>query len=195
MIVICVGNNQGLKGAMNDAIIAFNYFAKYEDVKSVILKTIDLDEMRKVTSANNDETVIYYHAGHYNNGILSSDLINALTNKKMRNIIVIIDSCKSGLFAKSIKHPFVNKYLIITSCKGTQNCSESLSDKIYDELKRDISFVKNKNFYVGIFTYNLFTLLSNGNDLKKMIDSKVWKTIEFVGNQTITIYGDIELFP
>lgn len=190
MDLVCIGNNRGLNGAKNDAIIAHNYFtAKFHVVKSLMLTEVS-DQIKELKN----KKIVFFYAGHGSpNNICGKSLVqllDLLTNKVKKSVLIIIDACHSGSFVqKNVfdKHPFIENYAIITSCKGNQRCSESIASDMPKYLLKNVGFVKN-NFHVGVFTYNFFVMANDfGGDIRKICNNGEWKNIEFIGKQSISM--------
>ncbi|VVU95300.1 Caspase domain [seawater metagenome] len=215
---IIVGCNYGgqLAGCINDAKAMFNTFKQLpnselhlitdekEKVNQESIINIVNSVHEKEKNLNTPYQIFFTFAGHghpggsiqlSNGNVVCKELYEIFNSGSVRKfeLIVVLDCCYAGGFDNLNKYGNIKNTLVITSCNSSQRSAESISNLRNNELEKKYDICKEKNYYIGVFTYN-FTeiinwLIKNNKEIKLeniFIDS-IWNTIAIIGKQSYQI--------
>lgn len=215
LLAIFIGNNsKNLLGCENDAKLFYNLdFIKNKYL--LLDEDVTVENLEIIFQNNkNIKNLLFFYSGH---GLFGGTLLFNEDNhqrmfKKIKlfkpiffyelinkyflneiNLIIILDCCFAGSFPHLNNFQKIKNTVVIASCAELENSSESLAE--YNEL--DFQFIKpdiifNKNIIIGAFTYNFIKIIKqknliNINEWITIKNEKIWKTLQLIINQQITI--------
>ena len=179
--LICIGSpDNSLSGCYNDIELIYHLMYHKLNIKKswkfyqqsyLLIKKV-FEEIHNDNHDKDYQLIIYFTGHGYNNGSIRINHqlifnhqffqdINQFSNLSFY-LTLIFDCCFSKTFF--LNNQFGNaKINFIGSSQENQYSSESITDEIlFNNL--NLKFIKNQNYYIGLFTF-LFTKLFINNDL------------------------------